>query len=326
MNDICKRSIYLTLVTAIVLLSCNYNNENSVDIDLLNTPETLELFSEHRISTHLYERDMAIAPNGRELIYTLSTYDQQLRGLVCVKNDGTNWGEAKLLPFSGRYQDIEPFYSPDGNSLFFASNRPIYGDSTRTDYNIWSSDRAGESWSEPSPLDSLINTRGDEFYPAVSSNGTLYFTATREDGIGREDIFKSSSYSGKYNAPVALDSAINSTVYEFNAYVNPTETLLIFSSYGREDGMGGGDLYYSKKMDDGHWSEAHNMGPEINSEYLDYCPFVDLTNGNFYFTSERVNREKITINTPADIEKAALSTLNGMGNIYRIGLNNTPLK
>jgi len=325
MNDIFKSFFYPIFVSTVVLLSCNQTNENRIDIDLLYSPETPELFSEHRISTHLYERDMAIAPNGRELIYTLSTYDQQIRGLVCVKYNGIGWGESMLLPFSGRYQDIEPFYSPDGNSLFFASNRPIYGDSLRKDYNIWHSERTGEGWSEPTPLDSLINTRNDEFYPAVSSNGTLYFTATREDGIGREDIFKSSFHSGNYNAPVALDSTINSAVYEFNAYVDPSETLLIFSSYGREDGLGGGDLYISRKMDDGRWSEAQNMGPEINSEYLDYCPFVDLKRGNLYFTSERVSKDKVDIITPADIEKAALNTLNGMGNIYRIGLKYTPL-
>ena len=315
------------ILGSVFLLNCQGKSEPSKAnfSNIQATADGVTLFGEDIISTPLYERDLAISPQGNELIYTLGDYKQNKRCLVALHNENGKWINPGILNISGTYQDIEPFYSPDGNSLFFASNRPIYGDSTRTDYNIWSSDRAGESWSEPSPLDSLINTRGDEFYPAVSSNGTLYFTATREDGIGREDIFKSSSYSGNYKAPVALDSAINSTVYEFNAYVNPTETLLIFSSYGREDDMGGGDLYYSKKMDDGHWSEAQNMGPEINSEYLDYCPFVDLTNGNFYFTSERVNREKITINTPADIENTALSTLNGMGNIYRIGLNNTPL-
>ncbi len=326
MNDTFKRLVLPTCMVAILFAGCERTVENNPDIDLTLVPDTLELFAEDRISTSLYERDIAIAPNGQELMYTLGTYDQRIRGLVTIKHNGSAWGEAKLLPFSGRYQDIEPFYSPDGNSLFFASNRPIYGDSTRTDYNIWTATRVGESWNEPTPLDSLINSRKDEFYPAISSNGTLYFTATREDGIGREDIFTSSLHSGKYATPVVLDSTINSSVYEFNAYVNPEETLLIFSSFGRKDGLGGGDLYYSKKLEDGHWSEAQNMGPAINSKYLDYCPYVDLQAGNFYFTSERVNEVSRNVNTPADIEKAALGTLNGMGNIYRIGLKNTSLK
>lgn len=326
MNDIFKRIILLIVFVAILFSGCQRTVENNSDIDLRHVPDTLELFAEHRVSTSLYERDMAIAPNGKEFIYTLGTYDQRKRGLVVVEQNESVWSKAALLPFSGRYQDIEPFYSPDGNTLFFASNRPIYGDASRSDYNIWYVNRSQGIWSEPFPLDSLINTPKDEFYPAVTANGTLYFTATREDGIGREDIYRSEKISGNYEAPIVLDSMINSLAYEFNAYVDPEETLLIFSSFGREDGLGGGDLYFSKKTADGHWSKSINMGPAINSEYLDYCPFVDLHTGNFYFTSERVKGDSTKINTPADIELSALSTLNGMGNIYRIGLKNTLLK
>ncbi|MGB5378357.1 TolB family protein [Muriicola sp.] len=326
MNDIFKR-IFLPVVFGTILFSgCERTVETISDIDLTLVPDSLELFAEHRISTSLYERDMAIAPNGKEFIYTLGTYDQRKRGLVVTEQKESVWSEAALLPFSGRYQDIEPFYSPDGNTLFFASNRPIYGDASRSDYNIWYVNRSQGNWSEPIPLDSLINTPKDEFYPAVTANGTLYFTATRKDGLGREDIYRSKKNSGNYEAPVALDSTINSLAYEFNAYVDPEETLIIFSSFGRADGLGGGDLYFSKKTADGHWSKSMNMGPAINSEYLDYCPFVDLHTGNFYFTSERVKGDSTKINTPADIENLALSTLNGMGNIYRIGLKNTPLK
>jgi hypothetical protein len=326
MNDISKRMIHLLVVGAILCAGCQRTSEKKSDIDLTHVPDTLELFGELLVSTPLYERDIAIAPNGKEFIYTLGTYDQRIRGLVVVKQKGSFWGDATLLPFSGRYQDIEPFYSPDGKTLFFASNRPIYGDDSRSDYNIWYVTRSQDRWSEPIPLDSMINTPQDEFYPAVTNSGTLYFTASRDNGIGREDIFRSSKNSGNYEAPVALDSTINSLAYEFNAYVDPEETLLIFSSFGRADGLGGGDLYFSKKTEDGLWTKAANMGPYINSEYLDYCPFVDLRTGNFYFTSERVNSKPISIKTPADIENSALSTLNGMGNIYRIGLKNTPLK
>lgn len=326
MNDFFKRIILPIAIGTIIFSGCQRTAQDKSDIDLTHTPDTLELFAEHLISTSLYERDMAIAPNGKEFIYTLGTYNQRIRGLVILEQRGSSWSEAALLPFSGKYQDIEPFYSPDGNTLFFASNRPIYGDASRSDYNIWYVSRSQGNWNEPIPLDSLINTPGDEFYPAVTANGTIYFTATREDGIGREDIFRSRKNSGNYETPVALDSTINSSAYEFNAYVDPEETLLIFSSFGRADGLGGGDLYFSKKTTDGLWTKAISMGPEINSEYLDYCPFVDLQTGNFYFTSERVKGGPLKINTPADIEISALSTLNGMGNIYRIGLKNTLLK
>ena len=229
------------------------------------------------------------------------------------------WSE-EIVSFSGEFQDIEPFFSPDGSQLFFASNRPINSDSERKDYNIWVSKKENDTWGAPSPLSDKINTEGEEFYPSVSKDGNLYFTATREDGIGREDIFVSKYENGEYSDPMVLDSTVNTTAYEFNAYINPEEDLLIYSSFGRKDGLGGGDLYYSKKDENGNWTVARNMGAPINSEKLDFCPFVDYSNNNFYFTSERAKEFDQKINSLEELENISNNVLNGMGNIYRINM------
>ncbi|QBA65535.1 exo-alpha-sialidase [Muriicola soli] len=297
-----------------------------VSFDLKDNPKELTLFAEDLISTPLYERDFAVSPDGNEVLFTRGTYTQKIRALVSISSEGATWGEAQILPFSGKYQDIEPFYAPDGSKLYFASNRPIYNDTTRSDYNIWAVERKENGWGVPFHLDSIINTKNDEFYPAVSSNGNLYFTATRTDGIGREDIFLSEYASGQYQTPTPLDSTVNSTLYEFNAYVNPDESFIIFSSFGREDGYGGGDLYFSEKSAHGSWTPAQNMGPELNSEFLDFCPFVDQKHGNLYFSSDRTDQIPVSVESAQDILNEANKTLNGMGNIYRINLSNTPLK
>lgn len=216
-------------------------------------------------------------------------------------------------------QDIEPFFANEGQRLFFASNRPLQKDSAAADYNIWYSDREGEAWSEPIPLDENINTAGDEFYPSVAKNGNLYFTATKEEGIGREDIYIARFVGGKYQRAVVLDSTINSLYYEFNAYVSPDEDLLIFSSYGRPDDLGGGDLYIARKNTDGTWLPAKNMGPSINSEKLDYCPFVDISRNNFYFTSERMTMsDTLRVRNVNTLQEMANTSGNGMGDIYRV--------
>lgn len=311
-------------ISFLLLLGCQPKLE--INPELKANPSDLEVFAEDLVSTPLYERDMAIAPDGKELIFTRGTFNQNIRALISLSKKGGSWGEATILPFSGKYQDIEPFYAPDGEILYFASNRPVYSDTTRTDYNIWAVNKEEGDWGTPYPLDSVINSRNDEYYPAVSANGNLYFTATRENGYGREDIFYSAHISGQYQSPIALDSLVNTKAYEFNAYIDPDETLLIFSSFGRADGYGGGDLYFSKKLSDGSWSAARNLGPKLNSEFLDYCPFADLKAGNLYFTSERTNQVQVEVNQPEEITREANKTLNGLGNIYRISLQSTPLK
>ncbi len=124
-----------------------------------------------------------------------------------------------------------------------------------------------------------------------------------------------------YKEPQPLDTNINTGNYEFNAYVNPEENLIIFSSYGRKDDIGGGDLYYSKKDNQGNWTKAVNMGPRINSDKLDYCPFVDFSRANFYFTSERTASLNKKIKTINELEEYSAGILNGMGNIYRINID-----
>lgn len=305
----------------LILLSTSCKKEKNVVLDLEMNPEQLEVFGIDLISTPLYERDIAIAPDGNQIVYTLGNYQQSLRALVSLKKEGDEWGQKEILPFSGKHNDIEPFFSVDGNKLFFASNRPVDKDSTRTDYNIWYSEKVNGVWKDPIALDSVVNSVKDEFYPSLSANGNLYFTSTRTDGIGREDIYVSTYADKVYNAPIVLDSTINTKFFEFNAYINPEEDLLIFSSYGRSDGLGGGDLYYSRKDNSGKWKEAKNLGELINSEKLDYCPFIDLPRNNFYFTSNRAKLEEEGIRTVPEFTKEANKVLNGMGNIYRVQMD-----
>ena len=311
---------YMLYLLVLIFFSNSCKTENNTMFDLELNPEQLEVFGQDYISTPLQERDIAISPEGNQLVYTLGDYKQTIRSLVSIKKKGEQWGDKEILSFSGNYNDIEPFFSADGSKLFFASNRPLGKDSTRTDYNIWYAEQVNGKWNNPIALDTLVNSTGDEFYPSVSSNGNLYFTATRTDGIGREDIFVSTFSKGKYSFPVPLDSTVNTKAFEFNAFISPDEDLLIFSSYGRPDGLGGGDLYYSKKDKTGKWSEAENLGELINSDKLDYCPFIDIPRNNFYFTSDRAKTAGNRIKTVTELTNEANKVLNGMGNIYRINM------
>ncbi|UII25803.1 glycoside hydrolase [Fulvivirga maritima] len=315
----------LSLIIILSVLFCCNQGENTAlthdVIDINSKADGLSIFAENIISTPLYERDMAINPEGNEMIYTLGDYKQTARALVILEKTDSKWREPKIMSISGKYQDIEPFYANNGNRLFFASNRPIYNDSSRTDYNIWYSDKIDNRWTEPLALDSVINTEGDEFFPSLSEKGNLFFTATRGDGVGKEDIFMSEFKAGKFTSPIPLPIEINSEMYEFNAYISPQEDLIIFSSYGRSDDLGGGDLYFSIKDAAGNWSQSKNMGKLINSNRLDFCPFIDWENRNFYFTSERTYNSKETIKSVDGLKQKANSPLNGFGNIYRIGLD-----
>ena len=94
---------------------------------------------------------------------------------------------------------------------------------------------------------------------------------------------------------------------------------MLFSSYGREDQQGGGDLYVSVRTPDGSWSPAHNLGEPINTQALEYCPFYEPLSETLYFTSARAT-DQPPIESPGQLESQAHRIGNGLGNIYRTAL------
>lgn len=277
-----------------------------------------EIFAPGLISGPWYERDLAISPQGDEIFYTLVSPKNRYHVIVEMKLVDSVWSAPEVAPFSGQYSDLEPAFSPDGNRLFFASKRPLSGDGTPKDWDIWYVDRTEAGWSEARNPGPPVNTDADEFYPSVTQGGTLYFTTTRKESKGAEDLFRSTSTENGYNAPENLGDSINTKSYEFNAFIAPDESYLIFSSFGRKDGQGGGDLYISNRKDDGNWTRAQNLGPEINSEALDYCPFVSPDGAYFFFTSEKTDSAAFGRPTRNYEEVIELfqSPKNGNSNLY----------
>lgn len=283
-------------------------------------PSSAEIVAPGIISTGLNERDLALSPDGTELFYTM----QSPRGffqtiLYAKKNKHGKWSKPEVAPFAGTYGDLEPAFSADGKKIFFSSNRPHTG-TTIKDYDIWVVEKKGDSWGEPENLGSPINTSANEFYPSVTKTGNLYFTASYKSSVGGEDIVVARWKDGKYMQPVSLDSAVNSKADEFNAFVSPDEEFIIFSSYGRKDDKGRGDLYMSSKDASGKWQPAKNL-TILNSESIDYCPFVSFDKRTMFFTSERNDLKRSYPDRPIkanDLIKLFNSAKNGGGDIYCI--------
>jgi Tol biopolymer transport system component len=282
-----------------------------------------ELFLGAKLNTNLQERDMAISPDGSEMFYTLQS-GQGIFSTILFRRKLANgsWSDPEVASFSGKFGDLEPAFSPDGKKLYFASNRPVPG-VERRNYDIWVTERSGSSWSEPKNLGESINTPdAHEYYPSISANGNLYYTAHYPNNVGGEDIQFAKWTGEHFEKSVPLDTAVNSTHDEFNAFVSLDESFIVFSSYGRSDDTGGGDLYISKKDPQGKWQKAVNL-KALNSRRLDYCPYVSFDKKLFYFTSNRFDipnsYEKAT--TYKDLQSKYNGALNGSDNIYVVGFD-----
>ena len=245
----------------------------------------------HALSKFGNVRDFTLSSSGNEAFFSLQSPLGEISVIMCIKKTNDAWLEPFILSFSGKFQDIEPFLSPDNLRLYFASTRPLKStDAKAKDYDIWyvSRESVSTEWGSPINMGSPVNSEKNEFYPSLASNMNLYFTSDLSTSKGKDDIFLSRWDGNSYQKPISLSEAINTEGYEFNAFVSSDESFIIFTGYNRPGGLGSGDLYVSFNKDN-VWQPAVNMGKQVNSDQMDYCPFVDANSMTLYFTSKRSN-------------------------------------
>jgi cyclophilin family peptidyl-prolyl cis-trans isomerase len=249
-------------------------------------PDTAALFLPGIVSTELGERDASFSPDGKAVYFTLWT--GRFGTIMVSLQTRSGWTEPETATFSGHFNDLEPFVAPDGQRLYFASNRPLIAGEAPADYNLWYVDRdvSGSGWSEPRPVPH-VNTGQNEFYPSVDNEGVLYWTAAYENSFGGEDIYFAVPTDSGFSDPVNAGRGVNTEHDEFNALIAPDGSWLAFGSFGRQDGSGGGDLYISFRSESDSLGTAMNMGTRVNSAALDFCPAITPDGGAFLFSSRR---------------------------------------
>lgn len=269
-------------------------------------------------------RDFTLSTSGEEAYFSVQSPNGEMSFISRIVMEKNHWSAPQTVSFSGRYHDLEPFLSPDNLRLYFASSRPKNNNSEKTkDHDLWYVERLSISdpWGEPVNMGSEVNSDKNEFYPSMAANKNLYFTSDRSDSKGKDDIFFSRWNGQSYEKPISLGESINTEGYEFNAYISPSESFLIFSGYNRKDGLGSADLYVSRRASDLSWKPAVNFGSVLNSNKMDYCPFVDIKTKTLYFTSKRnsINPDK-AFETANEFLLELTKYENGLSRLYKIGL------
>ncbi len=132
------------------------------------------------------------------------------------------------LNINTKYVECSPSLSPDGNTLYFVSNRPGgFGGK-----DIWSSERLSNgNWSEPVNLGSKVNTADDEESPFMMADGaTLYFSSKGHESMGGYDIFSATlNDDGFWSKPENLGAPVNTTGDDFY-YITDTYGKCAFYS------------------------------------------------------------------------------------------------
>ncbi len=199
-------------------------------------PELLD----ETINSEFDEGSATMSGDGKEMYFTRCRYDnEQPRSaeMFMVSRSGGKWGEPSLIEIGGDSLLVaHPAISDDGTTLYFVSDMPGgYGGK-----DIWKTTKGGEGgWGQPINMGNVINTAGDEVFPSVRMNGSLYFSSNAHVGYGGLDIYRATFNEDKQDWEVHnLGRPINSEGDDFGiAFKGMEEAGLLSSSRGSSKGV-----------------------------------------------------------------------------------------
>ncbi len=204
------------------------------------------------INSDLHEASPNFNADSKILYFTRNNH---YRNRTIKSNDG----EVKLELFFSTYQDGkfsaprpsllnsksysigQPALSPDGTILIFASDRPGgYGG-----VDLYFTIKKSSGWSSVKNLGPTVNTNGDELFPFMNNEGTLFFSSNWHAGFGGLDVFETSREGDHWTTPVNLGKPVNSSFDDFGFIINNGSGY--FSS-NRPGGKGSDDIYVVSEL------------------------------------------------------------------------------
>lgn len=199
-----------------------------------------------------------------------------------------NWTMAERVsePLNSNDNEGAQCISQDGRFIVFT----ICGEGGLGSCDLYWSKKIGDRWSKPRNLGAAVNSRYWDSQPSFSIDGkTLYFTSNRPGGKGGKDIWKTTlNENGRWNKAVNLGNSINTTQDETCPFIHYDDQTLYFASNGHI-GMGGFDIFYSRKLNDTTWSMPTNIGYPINTSGDEMNLIVGASGNTAIFSSDKLD-------------------------------------
>ncbi len=245
--------------------------------------------------------DIAFSPNGKTAYFTRRKENEKQKIMESNFENGS-WTIPKICEFSTD-RDETPFLTPDGNTLYFGSQRQIPNNPNQGnfDMNIWKVKKTGKGWSDATALPDIINQVQEkkEEWPSSNANfifsndGRNYIYTTMQRGTKSIEIYTTEEKNGTFSQPQKINGLFEDEKYwKYSAVYSPDGNYLIFNSSDAPGGVGGEDIFVAKKTTSG-WTKATGIGTLINTKAEESSPRFSRDGKYFFFGREnRINPEK----------------------------------
>lgn len=235
------------------------------------------------VNSALNDYNLSVDAAERIMVFARSEADfRKARIYVAGRSKGA-WDRPRPIGFSDdRYADSDPWLTPDGNTLYFISDRPAASrEAGRTDYDIWRSTRTVEGWSAPEHLGPEVNGRGQELGPELHGD-TLYFGSARRGGVGGLDIYRARAAGPKFEPAGLLDGPFNSAASDSDFTLSTDGTAAMFwRSTGER-----ADIHIAYRRRDG-WSDPVPLPAAINIGPFNFTPSFASNSRRIRYASTR---------------------------------------
>jgi Tol biopolymer transport system component len=286
----------IVLFLFLILGACNTDKEKDGPLKysdrIVSTPKK---FAEGVISTDsASEFDICFTPDGRTAVFTRRIGNEKQKLWQTTLENGV-WTNPIQLPFSSD-RDETPFFSPDGITLYFGSARPIEGrpSNGNFDMNVWQVEWRLNEWSNPKPLNATINAVQEDKEKWPSSNENFIFSLNNVDfiyttmlrGEKAVEVYTTTKKGNDFSQPKKITGLFeNEKSWKYSAVFSPDGKYLLFNSYEAEGGVGGEDIFISKRTPNG-WTKAKSIGNLINTKAEESSPRFSPDGKYFFFGRE----------------------------------------
>jgi Tol biopolymer transport system component len=244
-------------------------------------PSTPELVQDGVISTARNETWPSVDPVDGSLWFSIYDENFDRQTILRAPKAGDKWGTPAAVSFSsGTSGDRAPRFSPDGKRLYFSSNR---SSANARGFHIWVVERRGQGWSDPVQLPAPVTSTAADMHSSETRDGDLFFFSTRS---GANEIFRSKRTGNTWSAAELLPPTVNAVRRQTDILVAPDGSWMLVVVTGHPKGLGGDDLFLSRRVN-GVWAELQHLPAPINSSEYEYGPSLSPDGKTLYFTSHR---------------------------------------